>query len=809
MSRTFLPHVITDDSALGGKVIERSLRFRSGSSSNLEKINSSAGNRRTMTYSFWFKRVKINFQTILRGKQAASDRHGLDLLSDGGFRFWGNAYNASPLFHVQPSRLLRDLNAWYHLVLSIDTTQSTASDRVKFYINGDLITDFGTTSYPDQNESLYLNDACRQTWGVEDGGIDIYFADIHFIDGYQYDASYFGYTESQTGIWRPKKYEGTYQDNSYHLDFSDPTSLDTLGIDKSPLGNDYAAEGFQVSAGYNQDTLLDTPTKEYSILNNLHHNSSNTTFSNGNLYASIPASNTNGKAFGTIPIKTGKWYWEVLYNQAGGNGDYLYVGLCDSFATFGGGTPFYRAVRGADGEQYPNTGSTEARFTTNDIINVAVDLDAGKWYIGRNGTYWYSGDPVAGTGFVHSDLISANASTTTEGLIPFFYNATSAAGQQFSVNFGQRPFSYTPPSGFKEINLSNLPLNVPSIIRPQKHFDTILYTGNGSSQTIGGLEFAPDWVWIKIRSQSYDHAVFDTIRGATKDLEPNQTSAEQTRQMLTAFTSDGFSVGNDTQANKSGDTFVAWCWKAGGAAVSNTDGTVTTTVSANPEAGFAILTYDGGGNNSTMGHGLGAVPACIIVKRRNSSGSGGARGWAFFHQSLPTDKPLRLNSNTSQLTEPQFFREDLMSTTVWGANGDYDTCYEGYAYIAYVWAEIPGYSKFGKYIGNGSSDGVYVHLGFRPSWILVKNASSAKDWIMMDSTRSTENVMNDYFLPNSNSSEGTGSSTIQVDFLSNGFKWRGSSSGNDYINESGSSFVYMAFAEQPGTTPFDTLTNAR
>ena len=138
MSRTFLPHVITDDSALGGKVIERSLRFRSGSSSNLEKINSSAGNRRTMTYSFWFKRVGFTFHTILRGKQGASDRHGFDLLSDGGVRFWGNAYNASPLFHVEPSRLLRDLNAWYHLVLSIDTTQSTASDRAKLYINGDL-----------------------------------------------------------------------------------------------------------------------------------------------------------------------------------------------------------------------------------------------------------------------------------------------------------------------------------------------------------------------------------------------------------------------------------------------------------------------------------------------------------------------------------------------------------------------------------------------------------------------------------------------------------------------------------------------
>ena len=806
MSRTFLPHVITDDSALGGKVIERSLRFRSGSSSNLEKINSSAGNRRTMTYSFWFKRVKINFQTILRGKQAASDRHGLDLLSDGGFRFWGNAYNASPLFHVQPSRLLRDLNAWYHLVLSIDTTQSTASDRVKFYINGDLITDFGTTSYPDQNESLYLNDACRQTWGVEDGGIDIYFADIHFIDGYQYDASYFGYTESQTGIWRPKKYEGTYQDNSYHLDFSDPTSLDTLGIDKSPLGNDYAAEGFQVSAGYNQDTLLDTPTKEYSILNNLHHNSTNTTFSNGNLYASIPASNTNGKAFGTIPIKTGKWYWEVLYNQAGGNGDYLYVGLCDSFATFGGGTPFYRAVRGADGEQYPNTGSTEVRFTTNDIINVAVDLDAGKWYIGRNGTYWYSGDPVAGTGFVHSDLISANASTTTEGLIPFFYNATSAAGQQFSVNFGQRPFSYTPPSGFKEINLSNLPLNVPSIIRPQKHFDTILYTGNGSSQTIGGLEFAPDWVWIKIRSQSYDHAVFDTIRGATKDLETNQTSVEQTRQMLTAFTSNGFSVGNDTQANKSGDTFVAWCWKAGGTAVTNNDGSIASQVSVNEEAGFSIISYTGNNtNNATVGHGLGKTPALLITKSRDNVIN---PAWHTSHVSLPTNYDIALDASDAAWNPGTNGWHELTNSSVFtlkkGSSDGNNTNRNGDRYIAYCWAEIPGYSKFGSYTGNGNADGAYVHLGFRPSWVLFKRSDSSGNWFIVDNKRDPFNECTRDLYPNTSGTE-TNNSNF-VDFLSDGFKLRTTGTA---VNGSGGTYIYMAIAEQPGLTPYDTQTNAR
>tara|TARA_R100000149_G_C5875361_1_gene139155 strand:+ start:39 stop:2516 length:2478 start_codon:yes stop_codon:yes gene_type:complete len=825
MSRAFVPHVITDDSALGGKVIERSLRFRSGSSSNLEKINSSAGNRRTMTYSFWFKRVKINFQTILRGKQGASDRHGIDLLSDGGFRFWGNAYNASPLFHVQPSRLLRDLNAWYHLVLSIDTTQSTASDRVKFYINGDLLTDFGTTSYPAQNDSLYLNDACRQTWGVEDGGIDIYFADIHFIDGYQYDASYFGYTESQTGIWRPKKYEGTYQDNAYHLDFSDPTSLDTLGIDKSPLGNDYAAEGFQISAGYNQDSLLDTPTKEYATLNPIHHNARNTTFSNGNLYASIPAATSAGQAHGNVSLTSGKWYYEVLYNQAGGNGDYLYVGLSSPDAD--SGIRFYRAVRGSDGEQYPNTGSTEVRFTTNDIINVAVDLDAGKWYIGRNGTYWYSGDPVAGTGFVHSDLISNNSATTTDGLIPFFYNATSGAGQQFSVNFGQRPFSYTPPSGFKEINLSNLPLNVPSIIRPQKHFDPLLYTGTGSSNIVEGLEFSPDMIWVKGRdTNGTEHAIIDSVRGGNNSLVPNSDDVESThggRSMT--FYPGGVRWNSDSNiCNANGENYVMWCWKAGGSSSTyNIDGTGYGTASAagldggsinptgasvNTESGFGIYTYTGTGSNATIAHGLGRKPAWIIIKNRNAT-SGSTENWTLYHQGN-TDNPeteyLTLNG-TSATADLDTIWNDTEPTSTLISIGSHARVNESASvnYIMYVWSEIPGFSKFGNYAGNGNSDGSFVYIGFRPAFLILKRTDDSKSWILFDNKRSPSNLVDKSLYPNRTDGD-NGLSNLEVDFLSNGFKLRNSVS---TINASGGTFVYFAFAEQPGTTPFDTFPNAR
>ena len=363
------------------------------------------------------------------------------------------------------------------ILVAVDTTQSTASDRVKFYINGDLITDFGTTSYPDQNESLYLNDACRQTWGVEDGGIDIYFADIHFIDGYQYDASYFGYTESQTGIWRPKKYEGTYQDNSYHLDFSDPTSLDTLGIDKSPLGNDYAAEGFQVSAGYNQDTLLDTPTKEYSILNNLHHNSTNTTFSNGNLYASIPASNTNGKAFGTIPIKTGKWYWEVKINNLSGSvmlgvlrQEYASTTLAKTSNAYMGSNSGDLSFSYRENGTFYFNGSTDTGNTSfsNDTIMLALDMDNGAIYTGKNGTWNDSGDPTSGaskTGASYTGISAGEFYSPATSMSSSDIDCILNAGQSNGVNVissanadanGHGAFEYSVPSGYFAICTKNI-----------------------------------------------------------------------------------------------------------------------------------------------------------------------------------------------------------------------------------------------------------------------------------------------------------------------------------------------------------------
>tara|TARA_A100001515_G_scaffold71775_1_gene57165 strand:- start:34 stop:2439 length:2406 start_codon:yes stop_codon:yes gene_type:complete len=788
------------DRALGGSVIERCVRFRQTSqdanSPNFERTYPSAGNRKVYTYSFWIKRHHLNFETVFKSYYASSDRAQIDLQSDGRIRYWQVDYTGST-YYVQPNRLLRDTNAWYHIVIAVDTTQATAANRVKFYINGNLETDFNTSDYPPQNDSTYFNNNWKHNIGVHDGGNDFYIAEVHFVDGYQKEASDFGYTESQTGIWRPKKYTGTYGgDNGYYLDFSDGTSLTTLGLDKSGKGNNWTAENFQVSAGYNQDTLFDTPTKEYPTLNFLHHNSRNATFKNGNLYATIPAADTNGRAFGNTALTSGKWYYEVLYNQAGGNGDYLYVGLQTP-----DGQTFRRAVRGSDGEQYPNTGATEVRFTTNDIINVAVDLDAGKWYIGRNGTYWYSGNPVAGTGFVHSDLISANATTPIDGLVPLFYNATSGASQQFSVNFGQRPFSYTPPSGFKEINSLNLPLNVPSTIRPQKHFDTILYTGNGTSgHSISGLEFKPDLVWIKNRDGTYYHNLADTVRGITRSVNSNANDAEVNYSNVSAVHDHGFVVGASELVNKNSQNLVAWCWKAGGAAVANSDGNTASQVSVNTEAGFSIVTYTGTGSSTTIGHGLGKKPEMIFMKSRSATGD-----WAVLDKANTTaEYTFYLNDNNAYGSSSgyTFYADTPPTSSVWTVNSASATNASGVTYVAYCWTSIPGYSKIGSYEGNSNANGTYVYLGFRPAWVLFKRNDYGGNWFIVDNKRDVDNECTRDLYPNTTGTE-TNNSNF-VDFLSDGFKLRTTGSA---VNTN--TIVYMAFAEQQGQTPFNTFTNAR
>ena len=420
-----------------------------------------------------------------------------------------------------------------------------------------------------------------------------------------------------------------------------------------------------------------------------------------------------------------------------------------------------------------------------------------KWYIGRNGTYWYSGNPVAGTGFVHSDLISANPRTPIDGLVPLFYNATGGATQQFSVNFGQQPLSYTPPTGYKTINSKNLPIHSPSVLKPQKHFNTVIYTGTGSSRIIES-GFNPGLVWCKSRSvNGGQHFLSDSVRGVGKLMQAETNGAEYDAAG-NGINANGAIWGGGVGVNGNGSTYVNWFWKAGGAAVTNNDGGIASSVSVNTEVGFSIGTFSGTGSTNTVGTGLDNTKV-VILKNRST----GSTNWVFYHKIIDGSYDY-LYLNLQNANANSALSHTMTNTFKVGSNND--TNASGSNYVFYAWSEIPGYSKFGSYVGNGNANGTYVHVGFRPAWVMVKRYDGGgQGWNIFDNKRNTFNLVDEFLIANSNNAEATGSA-LNLDFLSNGFKFRGTDGGS---NASGSNYIYMAFAEQPGITPYDTQTNAR
>jgi len=325
---------------------------------------------------------------------------------------------------------------------------------------------------------------------------------------------------------------------------------------------------------------------------------------------------------------------------------------------------------------------------------------------------------------------------------------------------------------------------------PQDYFNTVLYTGNGSSQSLS-VGFQPDFVWGKGRSYSVNHALIDAVRGSDKYLESSTTDAEDTLStIITSFDSDGFSVGSAGRLNGSGNTYVAWNWKANGSGVSNTDGSITSTVSANTESGFSVVSYTGTAANATVGHGLDSAPEMFMLKNRSATGD-----WYVYHSALGATKNLRLNLDSSAFTTSNLFNDTEPTSTTFSLGFSAGSNGSGSNYIAYCFHSVEGFSKIGSYTGNGSADGPFVYTGFRPAFVMAKPASPSGDnWLIQDSTRDTFNDSANRLFPNLNIAEIDDSPTYSMDFVSNGFKVRSS---HTSINNSGNTFIYMAFAENP------------
>ena len=328
-----------------------------------------------------------------------------------------------------------------------------------------------------------------------------------------------------------------------------------------------------------------------------------------------------------------------------------------------------------------------------------------------------------------------------------------------------------------------------SVDDPTIYFNTVLWTGTGSSHAITGVGFQPDWVWIKNRDSGNSHHLYDVIRGTTKRLASNNTNAESTESGgLTAFGSDGFTLGTSGAVNGSSETYVGWNWIAGGSPSSNGNGSITSSVSASTTAGFSIVSYTGNsGTVSTVGHGLGATPDWIIFKQRS-----GTQGWIVWQgQAFNARSRLVLNgTNTVSTSQTNFMNDTLPSSSVFTIGNDADTNNGTDTYIAYCFTEKQGFSKFGTYVGNGNTDGTFVYTGFKPAWVMLKATDASKSWYMFDNKRPGFNEIDLMLLADTADTE----SSDAIDFLSNGFKLRTSGSGE---NGSGTNYVFMAFAESP------------
>lgn len=339
-----------------------------------------------------------------------------------------------------------------------------------------------------------------------------------------------------------------------------------------------------------------------------------------------------------------------------------------------------------------------------------------------------------------------------------------------------------------------------TINKPSLYFNTVTYSGNGTNPTsITSVGFKPDWLWIKCRSNIVSNLLFDAVRGVSKRLISNSSAAETTETQIASFDTNGWTMDADTANNGSGRTYVAWNWLASNTSgSSNTSGTISSTVSANTTSGFSIVSYTGTGATATIGHGLGVAPKMIIVKQRSA-----IRDWVVGHSGIGWTKYLYLNS-TQASAIGNFFNDTTPSSTVFNVVNDGGVNASGGTYIAYCFAEVKGFSKFGSYTGNGSSDGPFIYTGFKPAWLMVKRSDSgAESWYMTNNKMGTYNLITPYLTANEANAEGTAN---MQDYLSNGFKIRGS---GGYENASGGTYIYAAFAENPFVSSTLVPTTAR
>ena len=555
-----------------------------------------------------------------------------------------------------------------------------------------------------------------------------------------------------------------------------------LGIDRSGNNNNWTANNITYA-----DQMVDSPTNNFCTLNPLDADALTT---EGNLATVANSAWKNIR--GTMFVSSGKWYWETVKTSTASV--YAQNGAATSEPSLGedygdaqNGLFVYSAHNGTKVGQGSAPASYGDSYATGDVIGVALDMDNGTIKFYKNNTIQNSGTAAFTgiTGDVAPWMSSYNNTMNANfGQDSSFAGAKTAQGNQDGNSIGD--FYYAPPTGFLALCTKNLP---DVAVVPSEHFNTLLYTGDGgSNRAITGVGFQPDWSWFKSRNNAWAHNASDSVRGSTYQLRPNTTAAEwNDTTSVKSFDTDGFTVGNSGDWNGNGNQVVAWNWKANGSGSSNTTGSINSTVSANVDAGFSIVSYTGTGANATVGHGLSKAPDFLVTKTRSHTGD-----WMVYYGDNTDFLKLNETNATEDLAAVWNDTSPTSSVFSLGSNGDVNT--NGRTYIAYCFHSVDGYSKVGSYTGNGNADGTFVYTGFRPAFTLIKKSSASGSWWeMVDNKRSPTNVMSKTLYANQSDAE-YNSTSYNRDFTSNGFKIRNTNAGD---NTSGETYIYIAFAETP------------
>ena len=759
-------------------------------------------NRRIYTISVWFKpacadKSDTNGRAIFfAGAYGNDDGIQLSNHSDCTLRFWMNGTSSASLI---TNRTFEDTSKFYHLVVGVDTTQGTAANRVKIYIDGEQITSFATETYPSENYDGAVSTAVQHNVGAQTGNnrqFDGYLAEFNYVDGTQLTPSTFGITDTSTGRWIPKTLTGiTYGTNGFRCEFANSAGQ-TIGDDTSGRGNDLAVTNIATT-----DITTDSPTQNFATFDPFAVYGTAATNTEGNLKLTL----SSGSGYPKMGLdkeipQAGKFYWEVLCTTSGG-----YQGLSNpSFGVIDlnmvndvqslGNSNFQHQVGGMgsmqeSGFKFSGLGSTGNEYTigstsiaSGDYMLFAFDMDDGKaWWGFRDtsagSTVWYAQDGG----------VDGNPSTGANPTITFFpknhrfvvvneWYAPASYPGVMEYNFGQKAYAFTAPTGFGKLS--------------QDNFED---AGPGK----------PDLVWIKNRDGTEFHSLYDSSRGVQKEIYSNSNSPQATApDSLTKFLKGGFATEDAVNTNHAAESFVAWNWVANNA---TTGSSTNSTIQVNSDSKFSIVQYNGTGSDQNIGHGLGVKPDLIIVKNLvQNSATGSGVNWRVWHKDIMSSDAnsfLTLDTTAAPATTGDSWGDTAPTSSVFTVGADVHTnaaASGGTAtYVAYCWSEVPGFSKFGVFTGNGAdTNGPFIYTGFKPAWIAFK-ANRVTNWYHHDANRNPVNPATIGIDLNATPAEWDGGVYVGngVDFVSNGFKIR-QNTGLGY-NYTGESVFYIAFASHP------------